>query len=398
MIKSLFYICIFLIADFASAQKTLLIARNTSTKTMHDGKIIKTFGFAQRLSENPGVPGPPLVYYEGDSVTIDLWNVSQHSPHTIHLHGLDVDQANDGVPGLSFTVEHMEHGYYKFKAPHPGTYLYHCHVVSSIHVQAGMYGLLVIKPKGLDGETWKNGYGFSRDYNFLLSEIDTVWHKSRVLDHSDNHDSIVIPEYNPQYFLCNGASDSQMNLGDSIEFVEESTAYLRFANIGNHGNQIVFPEALDVQLISSDGRPLPTKMEVDTLRMYPGERYGVLVHSFGVSFDTIRMNYVDLNNGRLLSTNRIAYKAVKVGSSANVKNEIVQVYPNPTNGQIQINAHSTIRSIEVFNLFGIRQDFQVASSDQTQISIPPSAENGIYFLKIRMSNGNQLIQKFVLQR
>jgi len=133
--------------------KTLLIARNTGEKVLADGKIIKSMGYSLRLSENPGVPGPTLVYYEGDSVTIDLWNVSQGAPHTIHLHGLDVDQQNDGVPHLSFTVGHMEHGFYRFKAPHPGTYLYHCHVVSAIHVQGGMYGLLIVKPKNEENKT-----------------------------------------------------------------------------------------------------------------------------------------------------------------------------------------------------------------------------------------------------
>ena len=100
---------------------TLLIARNIGKKILDDGTEIRTFGYATKLSENPDIPGPTLIYEQGDSVTIDMWNVSQGAPHTIHLHGLDVNQQNDGVPHLSFDVEHMDHGFYRFMAPHPGT-------------------------------------------------------------------------------------------------------------------------------------------------------------------------------------------------------------------------------------------------------------------------------------
>ena len=132
-------ICSFGILLFASSQQDLnflLIARNTGEKILTNNDTIRVFGFAQSLGEQPGVPGPTLEMNEGDSVHIDLWNVSQGAPHTIHLHGLDVDQQNDGVPHLSFDVHHMDHGYYHFKAPHAGTYLYHCHVASTIHVHS----------------------------------------------------------------------------------------------------------------------------------------------------------------------------------------------------------------------------------------------------------------------
>ena len=126
----------------------LIIGRNNGTMVLHDGNITDIFGFAETLGESISLPGPTINITEGDSVQIDFWNVSQGAPHTIHLHGLDVNQENDGVPALSYEVHHMDHGYYKFKAPHPGTYIYHCHVVSTIHVQAGMYGVIIVKPSG----------------------------------------------------------------------------------------------------------------------------------------------------------------------------------------------------------------------------------------------------------
>lgn len=62
-----------------------LIARNTGQKVLANNDTIRIFGFAQSLGAQPGVPGPTLYANEGDSVHIDLWNVSQGAPHTIHL-------------------------------------------------------------------------------------------------------------------------------------------------------------------------------------------------------------------------------------------------------------------------------------------------------------------------
>ena len=105
-----------LVTDSVAQQTVneLIIARNTGKKVLANMDTIRVFGFAQDLLYNPNVPGPTITANEGDSVHLDLWNVSQGAPHTIHLHGLDVDQQNDGVPHLSFDVAHMDHGFLSF--------------------------------------------------------------------------------------------------------------------------------------------------------------------------------------------------------------------------------------------------------------------------------------------
>ena len=82
---------VFLTGSFISLGQQVvnhqLIARNLGEKEMHDGVVLRTFGFAQSFSEQPPIPGPTLYANEGDSVVLDLFNVSQGAPHTIHLHG-----------------------------------------------------------------------------------------------------------------------------------------------------------------------------------------------------------------------------------------------------------------------------------------------------------------------
>ncbi|MFC5931379.1 multicopper oxidase family protein [Cryobacterium melibiosiphilum] len=95
------------------------------------------------------VPGPEVRVTEGDLVEVTLANRDIGAGVTIHWHGYDVPNGEDGVagvtqnavlPGESFT--------YRFTADDPGTYWYHTHQASAEGVQRGLYGTLVVLPRG----------------------------------------------------------------------------------------------------------------------------------------------------------------------------------------------------------------------------------------------------------
>jgi FtsP/CotA-like multicopper oxidase with cupredoxin domain len=320
-----------------------LIARNTGEKVLANGDTIRVFGFAESLGEQPGVPGPPLVMNEGDSVHIDVWNVSQGAPHTIHLHGLDVNQENDGVPHLSWDIPHMQHGFYHFKAPHPGTYLYHCHVASTIHVQAGMYGLIIVKPSDGSNTTWDGGYEFTTDYSYFLSEIDTTWHRDEVLLHE--HDTMMmvhpvsIPVFDPQFFLINGFSDQQLEDEDiAYHSTVNQVDHIRLANIGYCGTRVIFPPQLNAEIIASDGRPLNVNEVSDTVYVYPGERYDVLSSPGSEFVDEIQFEYFDLNTLVIKGTQYVAAEVIgfySVGEQS-IDQFTFRLAPNPSNGIVRL--------------------------------------------------------------
>lgn len=357
-----FLFCFLFMSDLL-AQGTvneLIIARNTGNKVLANLDTIRVFGFAQDLLDNPEVPGPTIYANEGDSVHLDLWNVSQGAPHTIHLHGLDVDQENDGVPHLSFEVGHMDHGYYNFKAPHAGTYLYHCHVASTIHVQAGMYGLIIIKPTNGSNTTWNGGYPFENDFSYLLSEIDTNWHTDSVLLH--DHDTTMmpqpvhIPDFHPQFFLINGFSDQQLQ-AEGIEFnaAVGEVNYVRLSNIGYCGTRVIFPAGLNPKIIDSDGRPLPVEEISDTVYIYPGERYGVLATADAEFTSHIQFDYFDLNTSILKNTQLVP---VNISGFAGTQEETsdfsFDIFPNPIdhNSVLQFNLEQN-KTIEI-NIYDTR--------------------------------------------
>jgi FtsP/CotA-like multicopper oxidase with cupredoxin domain len=389
-------------SSFAQEDRNVfLIARNTGKKGLDNQDTIRVFGFAENLSQHPSIPGPTIYANEGDSVHIDVWNVSQGAPHTIHLHGLDVDQQNDGVPHLSFTIEHMDHGFYHFKAPHAGTYLYHCHVASSIHVQAGMYGLIIIRPPDGSNKAWNGGPSYANEMAFMLSEIDTVWHHDSVLNHSHGADTtpIRIPNYAPQFFLVNGYSDGQLaEYAIKVNHALNTKTYLRFANIGFYANEIVFPSQLNAMVIASDGRPLPVAEQSDTLLVFPGERYGVLIAGVDTGQHELAIGYRDLNSMKLHSVQKVPVQIRETLAIPRLSDrKLVSIYPNPSNGMINLRSSLGIMKVEMYNLHGtlvFEKQFKEPGSKDCQLDTGPLPK-GPYQLRIHMMN-DEFASKLVL--
>jgi CopA family copper-resistance protein len=111
---------------------------------------------------NGQIPAPTLRWREGDTITLAVSNRLSQST-SIHWHGIRTPSPMDGVPGLSF------HGIppgqtfdYRFTLLQSGTYWYHSH--SAFQEQSGVYGPIIIEPRG--------GYArqFDRDYIVFLSD------------------------------------------------------------------------------------------------------------------------------------------------------------------------------------------------------------------------------------
>jgi FtsP/CotA-like multicopper oxidase with cupredoxin domain len=387
----------------------LIISRNTGTKVLANNQAIQVFGFATSLSAQPTIPGPTITAKEGDSVHIDLWNVSQGAPHTIHLHGLDVNQQNDGVGHLSFEVAHMDHGFYHFKAPHAGTYLYHCHVTSPIHVQAGMYGLIIIKPSDGSNTTWNDGYAFEREHSYFMSEIDTNWHVDSILNHEHDTSMMVapfhIPFYGPQFFLINGLSDNQLVDADvSFNSAANEVNYVRLTNIGYYGVRVIFPEVLNSKMIDSDGRPLPNMEESDTVYVYPGERYGVLAESSVEYEGEIQYEYFDLNTMTVHNTQVVPVHIAGFASlnSSVLENESFKVVPNPVDDDFSVHIQSDVSdeiSIEILDMQGRFVGAKQIALVQVGKNVIPInhqiTEAGSYFVRLSSKGKIDQIQKVI---
>jgi FtsP/CotA-like multicopper oxidase with cupredoxin domain len=286
-----------------------LVMRTTTIDTMWDGRPIKIFGFAPNILES-WLPGPVLYANEGDTLDVRVLNFSQGAPHTVHWHGMDVDQNNDGVAHTSFALGHMQDTNYVFPAQHAGTYMYHCHVHSVLHMQMGMYGPIVVRPADGSKSAWTGGPAYDKEYLWMAGEFDSWWHDSLSFEHIEHpdtfHDEVQVAPYNPDYFLVNGKSEWQ--LADSSIAVHARVAekvYLRLINIGYTIQRYVFPANVGATVIESDGRPLPSPVLTDTVELYPGERYGVMLTPTATMDSSVALSYYQITNDTLVNTQHI---------------------------------------------------------------------------------------------
>jgi CopA family copper-resistance protein len=113
------------------------------------------------MALNGQIPGPILRMREGETVTLAVTNRLTFTS-SIHWHGLRIPSAMDGVPGFSFNgIAPGQTFVYRFPLKQSGTYWYHAHGPEE---QTGVYGSLVIEPKGGFAQR------FDRDYVVVLSD------------------------------------------------------------------------------------------------------------------------------------------------------------------------------------------------------------------------------------
>lgn len=128
------------------------ITRDHATKVIADLEVREVEG---RLADGVRytfwtfgghVPGKFIRVREGDEVEFHLDNHPDNkNPHNIDLHAV-----NGPGGGASASLTAPGHSsVFSFKALNPGLYVYHCATAPvAMHVANGMYGLILVEPKG----------------------------------------------------------------------------------------------------------------------------------------------------------------------------------------------------------------------------------------------------------
>lgn len=123
----------------ASAPTELVAKPGKASLWEEGGPLADIWGY------DGGVPGPVLRMRQGETLRVNFRNELEQ-PSTIHWHGIRIDNAYDGVAGL--TQEPVEPGEtfeYLVKAPDAGTFWYHPHNRSWEQMARGLYGVLIVE-------------------------------------------------------------------------------------------------------------------------------------------------------------------------------------------------------------------------------------------------------------
>jgi FtsP/CotA-like multicopper oxidase with cupredoxin domain len=144
-----------------------------------DGHPMYTFGFADKTASPPdqviadGIlaarwPGSTIELDEGDEFYLSLTNVGTvmrpdlFDPHTVHFHGFpNAATVFDGVPEVSISINMGGTLTYYYNIVQPGTFIYHCHVEATEHMEMGMLANLYVHPRqdrlGIGGDVGPDG-------------------------------------------------------------------------------------------------------------------------------------------------------------------------------------------------------------------------------------------------
>jgi FtsP/CotA-like multicopper oxidase with cupredoxin domain len=276
--------------------------------------------------------------------------------HTIHWHGIEPDPRNDGVGHTSFEVS----GSYTYQwrpdkgvpgnpnVGASGTYFYHCHVNTPLHVQMGMFGPLIIDPEPHKDYPAAKGtrrafvdgpeYDIATETILVPYSVDPRWHE---LNHAAglSGDDAGLDRFQPKHFyLLGGELASAAKKEGPIILTrvraripngEVRPTLLRLLNANYFPVNAYFTnernEPVDMaELISHDGRPFrdtsspsgPARpisetgaLRTSIINFGAAERYDMLLRPPAAGDYTLTVDLLDWITEKVLHTRKILIRA-----------------------------------------------------------------------------------------
>jgi FtsP/CotA-like multicopper oxidase with cupredoxin domain len=117
-----------------------LVAQHAKVR-LPSGKTVNVLTFGGT------VPGPEIRVRQGQLVEVTLVNRDVDEGVSVHWHGVDVPNAEDGVSGVTQNAVPVGGRFvYRFRANQAGTYWYHSHQHSLDETKRGLFGAFVVLP------------------------------------------------------------------------------------------------------------------------------------------------------------------------------------------------------------------------------------------------------------
>ena len=275
--------------------------------TMDDGKTVTIWGFSDSSGGMNGMgsnqfPSAPIRVIQGQVVHTVL-NVSMMMFHTIHHHGIEPEYRSDGVGHISWDVS--GNYTYQWRPMHAGTYFYHCHTNTVLHAEMGMYGALIVDPPEGPGTAFENGPSYDLETIWAVDEIDSSWHKLS-WDAGTCGGNAGLHTLNPDYFIISGVDGAQsaMNApGIAVDMNVGQRLLVRYICAGYLPQSVHFG-GLNVEIIASDGRPLPKPVTVTQIDVVSAERYDVIIQPTQPGNHIVEIDIKDWITGEVLGTAR----------------------------------------------------------------------------------------------
>ena len=214
---------------------------------------------------NGQYPGPLLHVREQAEITVNFTN-STPWPTTVHWHGLRLDNASDGVPGITQDpVQPGETFRYEVVFEDPGVYWYHPHHREDVLKDLGLYGNMLVDPGHAD-------YYGPADREEALMIDDVLMAGDELMPFGTERATHALMGRFGNVFLVNGEPDYQMDAvaGEVIRLYLTNVSNTRTFNLS-------FMRGARMKIVGTDVGAFEREEWIESVAMGPAERYVVHV-------------------------------------------------------------------------------------------------------------------------
>ncbi len=219
-------------------------------------KVFVMYGY------NRQYPGPLIRAERGSEVTVHFTN-NIELPTTIHWHGLRLDNAFDGVPGVTQPpVLTGESFTYQLKFPDTGIYWYHPHMREDIQQDLGLYGNMLVDPEN-------EGYYSPVNREEVLVLDDLLVDAAGIIPYGDEAPTHALMGRFGNVLMVNGSTDHRIEVerGEVVRFYLTNVANTRTFNVTFGGSAM--------KIVASDVSRYEREQWVESVVIAPAERYVV---------------------------------------------------------------------------------------------------------------------------
>ena len=313
--------------------------------TMADGHLQYIFGFSDVTGMPKDMvmmhammaaefPAPTIKVKEGSKVYLTLTNVGMmmrpdlFDPHSVHWHGFpNAAPVFDGEPMSSISINMGSSLTYYYETPGPGTYMYHCHVEATEHMQMGMLGNLYVTPLQ-DGTTvggcssqkyaYNDGDGstcYDVDFPIQINAFDSRFHDEHIAvqplpfalmkdnypmlngrGYPDTINTAVLPAP-----AENGGKPSQ-KINSKITATSGQKILLRISSLSTVDFYTLSVLGIPMKVVGKDARLLRSATGTNlsymtsSVTLGGGQAYDIILDTAGIPAGTYFLYTTDLNN------------------------------------------------------------------------------------------------------
>jgi len=210
------------------------------------------------------MPGPEIRLVQGQRLRRRLQN-RLPQPTSVHWHGVRIENAMDGVAGLTQDPVAPGQGFdYDFTVPDAGTYWYHSHNRSAEQVARGLYGALIVEePQGPDVDREQVLILDDWLLNPETAQIDPEFSAAHARSHAGRIGNFI-------------ATNGQF--AHNVPVTRHERLRLRIINAANARLFRLALAGLEGWVVAIDGMPLPVPEPFgETILLGPAQRIDLIV-------------------------------------------------------------------------------------------------------------------------